>query len=164
MDRTQQAPTLTHEQREAWEKIQTRLCRAAATLRRARTRGDAIAIERAERSLGRAHAARTAFCEPLTAGLYAPTRVRATFESRWTSRPDEHGNVLGGRHVHVVEMVLNYRCISGPQYRAVRVISDEGGPPAPHARPAPTTSGVAWSAVRDLIASGRYVVLDGVAP
>lgn len=156
MDRTQQAPLLTEAQRVEWERIQTRVARANATLRRARKRGDEVEIGKAKRAHERACEARARFCEPLTAGLYAPTRVRATFEHRWFSHP------VVGQHVFVVEMVLDRRDISGPQYRTVRVISEVGAPPT-GARSAPTCSGIAWFAVRDVISSGRYIVLDEVA-
>jgi hypothetical protein len=60
-------------------------------------------------------------------------------------------------------MVLDHKDLSGPSYRTVRVLKDEGGPPA-NARSAPDRMGVAWFAIADQIRRGHIVVLGDAEP
>ena len=60
-------------------------------------------------------------------------------------------------------MVLDHKDLSGPSYRTVRVLKDEGAPPT-NARSAPDVMGVAWFAIADQIKRGQIVVLGEEEP
>jgi hypothetical protein len=110
----------------------------------------------AQRSLTRASASLKEFLAPRVDHLWAPARIVAKFQGRWR---DKSGNV--GIHRHECEMVLDRKDLSGPQYRTVRVLKNEGGPPT-NARSAPTAMGVSWKYLRDQIERGDIVVIEEV--
>jgi hypothetical protein len=149
------APRLNAAEREEYARIEARLSRAKADLRRATKRGDATKIAAAERAINKASTAHDAFVYPRVAHLRAsaPQRVIARFEGRW------RGTSGHGAHVQVCEMVLDHLDLSGPSYRTVRVVSDVGGPPT-GARSAPDVMGVAWFAIADQIARGHMTPID----
>lgn len=148
---------LTPEQRAAYEKILDSVARAKGAVRRAKSKGDEVALAKAQRSLDRAAAKRAVFCAPFVAGLYAPERIVALFESPWS------GKGTRGVHVQEVEFRLDHVDLSGPEYVAVRCLRDEGGP-SENARKPPHIYGIAWFAVADTIARGKLRVLaDEVA-
>jgi len=103
--------------------------------------------------MARAREARDAIVEPHVSRLWAPARIVATFASPW------RGPSSSGIHRQQCEMVLDHKDLSGPSYRTVRVLKDEGGPPT-FARHAPDRMGVAWFAIADQVRSGQIVVLD----
>lgn len=146
-------PRLTDVDRLEYDRIFTRLCRAKSDFRRATQAGDAKKIAAAERAIARAKDAREAIVGPVVAHLWAPDRIIASFEGHWT------GKAGSGVHRQTCEMVLDHRDISGPSYRTVRIIKDEGAPPT-NPRPAPSTMGVAWHAIDDQIKRGKIVVLE----
>jgi hypothetical protein len=146
-------PKLSPADQQEHERIWKRLHRAEGELRRATKHGEAKKIAAAERAVARTKAAREAFVEPRVAHLTAPARIIGKFESRW-SGPD-----VAGIHRQECEMVLDHKDISGPQYRTVRVLKDEGGPPT-NARSAPSLMGVAWFALWEQIKIGKIVVLE----
>lgn len=146
-------PTLSPTEREEHDRIWKRLHRAEGDLRRATKHGDEKKMAAATRAVARAKAAREAFVEPRVAHLTAPARIVVKFESRWS------GPGVAGIHYQACEMVLDHKDISGPQYRTVRVLKDEGGPPT-NARSAPSLMGVAWFALADQIKTGKIVVLS----
>jgi len=139
---------LSDADRAEYERICTRLDRANCDLRRAKNKGDTKKIATAERAIARHTEARKAFVEPRVGPLWAPARIIARFSARWS------GPSGVGMHHHECEMVLDHKDISGPSYRTVRVLRDEGGPPT-NARGAPDTMGVAWFAVADLTVLGE---------
>lgn len=145
-------PKLSPADQQEHERIWKRLHRAEGELRRATKHGEAKKVAAAERAVARTKAAREAFVEPRVAHLTAPARIIGKFESRW-SGPD-----VAGIHRQECEMVLDHKDISGPQYRTVRVLKDEGGPPT-NARSAPSLMGVAWFALWEQIKIGKIVVL-----
>lgn len=149
------APKLNAAERAEYERIDARLSRARADLRRATKRGDIKKVAAAERAINKASAAYDAFVYPRVARLRAsaPQRIIAQFEGRW------RGPSGPGIHMQVCEMVLECLELHGPQYRTVRVVSDVGGPPT-CARSAPDNMGVAWFAIADQIASGRMKIID----
>jgi hypothetical protein len=147
------APQLDQAARAEYDRIFKRLHRAEGAHRSAKKHGDAKKIASAERSLARAKAARDAFVAPHVAHLHAPEHIICKFENRWS------GPGVAGNHLHECEMVLDHKDLSGPEYRTVRVLKDEGGPPT-NPRSAPTSMGVAWFALDEYLQSGRIVVLD----
>lgn len=150
------SPRLTHDEIAVWDKINHRLARTAADLRRATKRGDAKQIATAERARARAEAARDAFVAPRVSGLGdLPKRILYRTAQPW-SGPSGHGV-----HHHEVEMVFDYADISGPHYRTVRVLKDEGGPPT-GARGACTGFGIAWFAIGEFATSSDYTILPEV--
>jgi hypothetical protein len=146
-------PQLSGADREEYDRIWARLARASTDKRRAEKRGDAKKLAAAERAIARAKQARDAIVDPHVANLWAPARIVATFEGHW------HGKSGAGIHRHECEMVLDHKDLSGPNYRTVRVLKDEGGPPT-NARSAPDIMGVAWYAIAEQIERGKIVVLD----
>lgn len=151
--KAESAPRLSPEESAAYDRIFDRLARASADLRRAKKRGDAKLLASAQRRMERARADRAAIVAPHVDHLPAPRRILCTFESRWS------GSGVAGNHLQVCEMVLDHKDLSGPEYRTVRVLRDEGGPPA-NPRSAPDSMGVAWFALSEQIESGKIVVLD----
>jgi hypothetical protein len=105
----------------------------------------------------RAKEAREALVRPQVGHLWAPARIIGKFEGRWS------GPSVSGRHFQECEMVLDHKDLSGPQYRTVRVLRDEGAPPT-NARAAPDTMGVAWCALAEQIKRGQIVVLGDEEP
>lgn len=150
-------PQLTLAEREEHDRIWARLRRAKSDHRRAEKRGDAKKLAAAERAITRAKQAREAFVLPRVGHMWAPARIIGKFESRWS------GPGVAGNHIQECEMVLDHKDISGPEYRTVRVLKDEGGPPT-NPRSAPTVMGVAWFAVKEQIESGKIVVLGEEEP
>jgi hypothetical protein len=150
-------PQLLGTDRENYDRIWTRLARATSDKRRAEKRGDAKKLAAAERAIARAKEARDALLVPAVGHLWAPARIIAKFEGHW------HGKSGAGIHHHACEMVLDHKDLSGPEYRTVRVLKDEGGPPT-NARSAPDVMGVAWSAIADQIRCGQIVVLGDEEP
>jgi hypothetical protein len=151
--KAESAPRLSPEESAAYDRIFNRLARASADLRRAKKRGDAKLLASAQRRMESARADRAAIIAPHVDHLHAPVRILCTFESRWS------GPGVVGNHLQVCEMVLDHKELSGPEYRTVRVLRDEGGPPT-IARTAPDSMGVAWFALNEQIARGKIVVLD----
>lgn len=147
------APKLSDAERAKYNQVCKRLHRADTDRRRAEKRGDAQKLAAAERALARARDARDAIVGPHVGHLPAPARIVGKFESRWS------GPSGSGIHRQECEMVLDHKDLSGPHYRTVRVLKDEGGPPT-NARPAPSIMGVAWEALTDQIKNGRIVVLN----
>jgi hypothetical protein len=147
-----QQPQLSLIERAEHDRIWERLRRAKADHRRAAKRGDAKKLAAAERAIERAKQAREAFALPRVGHMWAPARIIGKFESRWS------GPGVAGNHVQECEMVLDHKDLSGPEYRTVRVLKDEGGPPT-NPRSAPATMGVAWFAINDQIQSGKITVL-----
>jgi hypothetical protein len=150
-------PQLSSDERVAYERICARLARASSDKRRAAKRSDATKLAAAERAITRAKNAREAFLAPKVGSLWAPTRIIGKFEGHW------HGPSGSGIHRHECEMVLDHKDLSGPSYRTVRVLKDEGGPPT-NAHAAPDVMGVAWFAIADQIRRGQIVVLGDEEP
>ena len=150
-------PQLSAAERAEYERICSRLQRASSDLRRAKERGDAKKLAAAERASERAKQARATFVGPRVGHLHAPARIIGKFEGRWS------GPSGSGAHHQECEMVLDRKDLSGPQYRTVRVLRDEGGPPT-NARSAPDSMGVAWFALSEQIKRGHIVVLGGEEP
>lgn len=146
-------PQLAKAEREEYERISKRLHRAEGELRRAIQREDKQKTLSAGRSVANARAMRDEFLAPKVNRLWAPQRIVYKSEARWS------GPSGSGVHRHEVEMVLDHKDLSGPEYRIVRVLKDEGGPPT-NARNAPSIVGVAWFAVADHVKTGKIVVLD----
>ncbi len=150
-------PQLSGAERAEYDRIWERLRRANSDRRRAEKRGDAKKLAAAERAVTRAKQFREAFMIPRVGHLWAPERIVARFESHWS------GPGVTGAHRQECEMVLDHKDLSGPQYRTIRVLRDEGGPPV-NARLAPHEMGVAWFAIADQIKRGKIVVLDEMEP
>lgn len=150
-------PTLTKAERAEYEQIFAKIRRADADQRRAEKRGDAKKLAAAERAIVRAKQLRDAFLSPRVGHLWAPARIIGRFEGRWS------GPSGAGAHHQECEMVLDHKDLSGPNYRTVRVLKDEGGPPT-NARTAPDRMGVAWFAISDQIKRGHIVVLGDAEP
>lgn len=150
-------PQISADDRAKYDQIWKRLARASADLRRAEKRGDAKKIAAANRAIDRAKEARDEFLAPKVGSLWAPARIIAKFDGHW------HGKSGKGIHRHECEMVLDYKGLSGPSYRTVRVLKDEGGPPT-DARSAPDTMGVAWLYIQEQIKRGQIVVLGEEEP
>lgn len=150
---TASGPQLSGSERGEYKRICKRVDRASADLRRAQKRGDTQKAVSAQRALANAQAQRAEFLSPKIDHLWAPARIVAKFEHRWS------GPGVSGLHVHEVEMVLDYKDLSGPQYRTVRVLKDEGAP-FTNARTPPNAMGVAWFAIGEQIERGKIVVLD----
>ena len=146
-------PQLTVAERAEYDRIWERLRRATSDHRRAEKRGDTKKLAAAERAITRAKQFREAFVQPRVGHLWAPTRIIARFESHWS------GPGIAGVHRQECEMILDHKDLSGPQYRTVRVLRDEGEPPS-NPRSAPHEMGVAWFAIADQIKRGKIVVLD----
>lgn len=147
------APTLSDVERVEYDRACARLRRADTDRRRAEKRGDTQKLAAAERAMTRAREARDAIVDPHVGHLWAPARIIGTFEGHW------RGPSGSGIHRQACEMVLDRKDLSGPIYRTVRVLKDEGGPPT-NAHHAPDTMGVAWFAIGDQIQRGQIVVLD----
>ncbi len=145
-------PRLSGSERVEYDRIGNRISRASADLRRAKKRGDAKKAVSAERSLANATAMRDEFLAPKVGHLSAPVRIIAKFESHW------HGRSGTGIHRQECEMVLDHKGLSGPSYRTVHVLKDEGGP-STNARSTPDGMGIAWFAIDDQIKRGQIVVL-----
>jgi len=150
-------PQLSGSERAEHERVEKRVSRASAALRLAKKRGDAKKAASAERSLANANAMRAEFLAPKVGHLWAPIRIIAKFKQLWS------GPGVSGFHVHECEMVLDRKDLSGPHYRTVRVLKDEGGPPT-NARAPFNIMGVAWHAIAGQIKSGRIVVLGEEEP
>ena len=150
-------PKLSSAEREEYKRIRARLQRAESDRRRAEKRGDAKKLAAAERAITRAKQFREAFVQPRVDQLWAPARIIGKFEGHW------HGPSGTGIHHQECEMVLDHKDLSGPSYRTVRVLKDEGGPPT-NARSAPDVMGVAWFAIADQIKRGHIVVLGEQEP
>ena len=150
-------PQLSGTEREEYDRIWERLRRAASDKRRAMKRGDAKKLAAAERALTRAKQFREAFVQPRVGHLWAPARIIYKTAGHWS------GPSGSGIHRWECEMVLDHKDLSGPEYRTVRVLKNEGGPPT-NARSAPDTMGVAWFAVNDQIKRGAIVVLGDEEP
>lgn len=146
-------PQLSSSERAEYDRICNRLYRAEGDLRRAKKHDDAKKIGSAERSIAKAKARRAELLAPKVNHLWAPERIIAKSEGHW------HGPSGRGVHYQACEMVLDHKDLSGPSYRTVRVVLDEGGPPT-NARVPFTVMGVAWFAIDEQIKSGRIVVLD----
>lgn len=145
-------PQLSGDEREEYERIRSRLHRSEGDLRRAKERGDDKKLAAADRAIARAEKVRDAFLEPRVGHLWAPGRIVAKFKHLWS------GPGVSGFHVHECEMVLDHKDISGPSYRTVRVLKDEGAPPT-NARSAPDSMGVAWFAIAEQIRRGQIIVV-----
>lgn len=152
-----QPTQLTSAEREEYDLIWKRMSRAKSDLRRAKERGDAKKIAAAERAIVRAAQAREAFVGPRVGHLSAPARIIAKFDGHWS------GTSGSGIHYQECEMVFDHKELSGPYYRTVRVLRDEGAPPT-NARSAPDGMGVAWFAIDEQIKRGKIVVLGGEEP
>jgi len=150
-------PQLSGSEREEYDRIWKRLARASADLRRAKKRGDEKKTASAERSLANASALRDEFLAPKVGHLWAPARIISKSEGHW------HGPSGTGIHRQECEMVLDHKDLSGPSYRTVCVLKDEGAPPT-NARSAPSVMGVAWFAITDQIQRGQIVVLGEEEP
>jgi hypothetical protein len=148
---------LSDAERTEYDRIWARLARAESDKRRAVKRGDEKKLAAAERAITRAKQFREAFVQPRIGQLWAPARIIYKTEGHWS------GPSGAGIHRWECEMVLDHKDMSGPEYRTVRVLKDEGGPPT-KARSAPDTMGVAWWAIREQIQSGRIVVLGEEEP
>ena len=150
-------PQLSGAERAEYERICARLARANSDKRRAEKRGDAKKLAAAERAIVRAKQFREMFVSPRVGQLWAPARIIGKFEGRWS------GPSGTGAHHQECEMVLDHKDLSGPSYRTVRVLKDEGGPPT-NARSAPDVMGIAWFAIADQIKRGKIVVLGDEEP
>lgn len=150
-------PQLLGHDRETYDRICAQLARANSDKRRAEKRCDAKKLAAAERAITRAKEARDALLVPAVGHLWAPARIIAKFEGHW------HGPSGSGIHRHACEMVLDHKDLSGPSYRTVSVLKDEGAPPT-NARSAPYAMGVAWSAITDQIRCGQIVMLGDEEP
>lgn len=146
-------PQLSGSEREEYERISKRLHRAETTLRRAIKCEDKQKTLSAGRSAANARAKRDEFLAPKVSHLWAPARIVYKSEGHWS------GPSGSGIHRHEVEMMLDHKDLSGPEYRIVRVLKDEGGPPT-NARSAPSIMGVAWFAIADHVKTGKIVVID----
>ena len=147
-------PRLSEMEYAQYEKICTRLQRAEADKRRGTKRDDAKTIAAADRAIARATAARDALIKPYVDPRWAPSRIIYKSDAYWT------GPAGGwGKHHQECEMVLDHKDLSGPTYRTVRVLKDEGAPPT-NARPPFQIVGVAWHAIRPQIDRGHLIVLD----
>ena len=155
--RATSGPQLSTAERQEYERICTRLSRASADRRRAEKRSDAKKLAAAERAITRAKQFREAFVNPRVGHLWAPARIIGKFEGRWS------GPSGSGAHHQECEMILDHKDLSGPSYRTVRVLRDEGAPPT-NARSAPDVMGVAWFALAEQIKSGKIVVLGEEEP
>jgi hypothetical protein len=151
------APLLSGPEREEYERVCKRLSRAESELRRAIKREDKQKTLSAGRSVARAREARDAFLAPRVNHLAAPARIIYRCAAPWS------GPSGSGVHCHEVEMMLDHKDVSGPEYRIVRVLKDEGGPPT-NARGAPSIVGVAWFAIADHVKTGKIVVIDEEGP
>lgn len=149
-------PQLAGSERAEYDLICARIHRAQGELRRAQKRGDAGKAASAQRALANAEARRKEFLAPKVDLLWAPLRIISKGEGRW------HGPSGSGVHRYECEMVLDYKDLSGPQYRTVRVLKDEGGPPT-NARKPHDMMGVAWWAIASQIERGDIVVLEAGA-
>lgn len=149
-------PQLSGSERAEYNRIDNRISRATADLRRAKKRGDENKAASAERALANANAMRDEFLAPKVGHLWAPTRIIAKFEGHW------HGQTGSGVHRHECEMVLDHKDLSGPSYRTVRVLKDEGGPPT-NARSAPDVMGVSWLYLGEQIERGQILVVEGAS-
>lgn len=147
-------PQLLGTDRENYDRICARLARASRDKRRAEKRGNTKNLATAERAITRAKETRDALLVPAVGHLWAPARIIAKFNAHWGT---------SGIHHHACEMVLDHKDLPGPEYRTVRVLKDEGGPPT-NARSAPDVMGIAWSAINDHIRSGQIVVLGDEEP
>ncbi len=147
------SPTLSSAESASIQKIYTRSDRANGDLRRAQKLGDAKKIASAQRAIARAQDAMAAIENPKISHLWAPRRIRYTSASPW------RGPTGQGMHRYEIEMVLDHKNISGPQYRKVRVISESGAPPT-GSREAPEVMGTAWHALQDSIDRGDIVVIE----
>jgi hypothetical protein len=152
-----QQPQLSVDERAEYERICVRLQRANSDRRRAEKRGDAKQLAAAGRAITRAKQVREAFVSPRVGHLWAPARIVGKFEGHWS------GPSGSGIHHQECEMVLDHKDLSGPNYRTVRVLRDEGGPPT-NTRSAPDAMGVAWFALAERIKSGKIVVLGDEEP
>ena len=150
-------PQLTDAERAEYERICARLSRANADHRRAEKHGDAKKLAAADRAIIRAKQFRDMFVQPRVGHLWASVRIIGKFEGRWS------GPSGSGAHRQECEMILDHKELSGPSYRTVHVVSDEGGPPT-NARSAPDVMGVAWFALAEQIESGKIVVLGEEEP
>ena len=150
-------PQLLIAERAEYDQIWARLARAESDRRRAQKRGDAKKLAAAERAITRAKQFRDAFVAPRVSHLWTPARIIYKTEGHWS------GPSGAGIHRWECEMVLDHKDLSGPEYRTVRVLKDEGAPPT-NARSAPDSMGVAWFAIADEIKRGRFVVLGGEEP
>lgn len=150
-------PQLSGSERVEYDRLYNRVSRASADLRRAKKRADAKKTASAERSLANANAALKEFLSPKVDHLWAPVRIIGKFEGHW------HGKSGAGIHRHECEMILDRKDLSGPYYRTVRVLKDEGAPPT-NARSAPDTMGVSWHYIKEQIKRGQIVVLGEDAP
>ena len=150
-------PQLSDAERKEYDRIWARLARAESDRRRAQKRGDAKKLAAAERAVTRAKQFRDAFVAPRVGHLWAPARIIGKFKHLWS------GPGVSGFHHHECEMILDHKDLSGPSYRTVRVLKDEGGPPT-NARSAPDVMGVAWFAISEQIKRGHIVVLGGEEP
>ena len=150
-------PQLSGTEREEYDRIWERLRRAASDKRRAVKRSDAKKLAAAERALTRAKQFREEFVQPRVGHLWAPVRIIYKTEGHWS------GPSGSGIHRWECEMVLDHKDLSGPEYRTVSVLKDEGGPPT-NARSAPDIMGVAWFAISDQIKNGTIVVLGEEEP
>lgn len=156
--RASSGPQLSGSERTEYERLDKRVSRASANLRRAQKRGDEKKAASAERSLANAKAGLKEFLSPKVDHLWAPARIIGKFEGHW------HGKSgTSGIHRHECEMVLDSKDLSGPQYRTVRVLKDEGAPPT-NARSAPHTMGVSWIYLQEQIQGGKIVVLAAEEP
>lgn len=145
-------PKLSGADREEYDRIWAKIARANSDKRRAGKRGDAKLLAAADRAIARARDAREAIVSPYVGNLWAPTRIVAKSERHW------HGRSGTGIHRQECEMILDYKDLSGPEYRTVCVLKDEGGPPT-NARAPFENMGVAWHALADQIKRGNIVVL-----
>ncbi len=59
-------------------------------------------------------------------------------------------------------MRLDHVKSHGPQYVTTMVMRDEGGPPTNSHQP-PTSMGVAWYAINEMVARGAIIVIDGAS-
>lgn len=155
--RAMSGPQLSGPERAEYERIEKRVSRASADLRRAQKRGDEKKGASAERSLANAKASLKEFLSPKVDHLWAPARIISKSKQLWS------GPGVSGFHIHECEMVLESKELSGARYRTVRVLKDEGGPPT-NARSAPTAMGVSWSYIHEQIECGQIVVLADEEP
>ncbi len=155
--RATSGPQLSGSERTEYERIEKRVSRASADLRRAQKRGDAKKAASAERALMNAKAGLKEFLSPKVDHLWAPARIIGKFEGHW------HGKSGNGIHRWECEMVLDRKDLSGPQYRTVRVLKDEGAPPT-NARSAPDSMGVSWLYLQEQIDRGQIVALADQEP
>ena len=150
-------PQLSGSERMEYERLSNRVSRASADLRRATKRADEKKASSAERALANAKAGLKEFLSPKVDHLWAPTRIIGKFEGHW------HGKSGAGIHRHECEMVLDSKELSGPHYRTVRVLKNEGAPPT-NARSAPDSMGVSWLYIGEQIKRGQIIVLADEEP